>query len=112
MIPETIKVRGIPINRDEVIAKELEIGGMLFDEPVFKDRNKKEACANVLRALDRKLKVYQQTFKTKDLPPYLDIGDRSWLYVPVNLFPPDSYIVVIGKAAWFRVKRYMPVTKL
>ncbi len=107
-----VSVRGIPVDAAEVVQKELEMGAMLFDESVFDTLQKQIACANVIVSLDKKLRVYQETHKTRQLPEYLDIGDKSWLYIPMFIFKPDSDIITprtkdkpAGLVAWFRVKR-------
>ena len=118
MTRQTIPVRGIPISRDEVISKELEIGWQLFDESTFDTQEKRVACANVILALDLALRQWQEQNSTERLPQYLDIGDRSWFYVPIDLFPPNSGITMVktkarpaGLVAWFRVKRGFSIKK-
>lgn len=108
-----ISIRGIPIDAAEVVMKELELGAMLFDESMFNTPTKRIACANVIVELDRQLRVYQETRKTRQLPQYLDIGDKSWLYIPHWIFDPEGGEVIslrtkdkpAGLVAWFRVKR-------
>lgn len=107
-----VSVRGIPVDAAEVVQKELELGAMLFDESVFDTLNKQIACANVIVALDKRLRVYQETHMTRQLPETIDIGDKSWLYIPMHIFKPDSDIITLqtrekpaGLIAWFRVKR-------
>lgn len=114
MNSSTTLVRGIPMLTDEVIAMELQFGGQLFDESTFDTTAKKVACANVIHELDRYLRVWQEKNHTTELPDYLpDFPDRSWLYIPVALFPPDSGMVALrtirnpaGLIAWFRVKKH------
>lgn len=108
-----IQVRGIPIPTDDVVAFELEFGGQLFDESTFDTKDKKIACANVIRELDRYLRIWQEKNMTRELPEYLpNFPDRAWLYIPVDLFPPGSGVIIgrskerpAGLVAWFRVKR-------
>lgn len=108
-----VSVRGIPVDAAEVVQKELELDAMLFDESMFDTASKRIACANIIFALDTKLRVYQETKMTWDLPQTIDIGDGGWLYIPVWLFPPDSGIITpqtrdkpAGLVGWFRTKRY------
>jgi len=110
-----IKVRGIPMLRLEVAWHEERLGGMLFDESVFHNEIKKKACANVIKALDRALKIYLVKKDLPDLPEEpvaIDIYDPGWLYIPVKLSGPESGIVYMptkespaGKVAWFRIKK-------
>lgn len=114
----TITVRGIPIPIDDVIAKELEYGAQLFDESTFKTLEQQVACANVILVLDKALRQWQEQNNTRRLPEYLDVGDRSWFYIPVDLFPPEAGITMMrtkarpaGLVAWFRTKRNFAVKR-
>lgn len=108
-----INVRGIPIPVDDVVAFEMEFGGMLFDESAFDTHDKKVACANVIVELDRYLRIWQEKNNTRELPEYLpNFPDKTWLYIPVSLYPPGSGVTILrtsdrpaGLNAWFRVKR-------
>jgi hypothetical protein len=114
-----VSIRGIPVDAAEVVQKELEMGAMLFDESVFSTLQKQIACANVIVELDRRLRVYQETRRTRELPEYLDIGDKSWLYIPHWIFDPKGGDVItlqteekpMGLVAWFRVKRNFKAIK-
>lgn len=115
---EVILVRGIPFLAEEIEEMQHKLDAQLFDESMFADDFAKQAyCANVLRALDTVLKQWQVKHNTRDLPEYIDIGDKLWFYIPVNLFPPeeeqgiDAIIVMptkerpAGLVGWYRRRR-------
>jgi len=101
---ELIYVRGIPVSRLEVAAISMRYDAHLFDEVMFMNNEAKRiACANVIHELDKKLAI--ETKRLGKRPEELDIGDKSWLYIPIPLSGPDT-IIQTNKVAWFRVKRY------
>lgn len=116
---DTIFVRGIPIATWEVVQFEQKFGGMLFDESVFSTMDKKIACANVIVQLDKQLRLYFEKNRTRALPDAVDIGDPSWIYIPVAFMPPDDTTIMTpfttekpaGLVGWFRTKRFYLVKK-
>lgn len=112
-----ILVRGVPVPQIDVILKQEELGAQLFDESVFADREKKVACANIIFALDTALARFRVANPTR-LPDAFDIGDSSWLYIPVDIFAPETGITTgpskdkpVGLIGWFRIKKYYRVTR-
>lgn len=122
MQPDVIYVRGIPMLAWEVIQHQDRLGAQLFDESMFATIQKKQACANVIVALDIALRKYLEKEGWREVPDekiiVIDIGDPAWKYIPVKLFPSDGIVTVArtkdspaGKVAWFRMKRMFAVRK-
>lgn len=109
MIPEDeiMYIRGIPVSRLEVASISMRYDAHLFDEVMFMhDEAKRIACANVIVELDKRLAI--ETKKQGKRPTELDIGDKSWLYIPIPLSGPDT-LIQTNKVAWFRIKKYHKV---
>ncbi len=120
---EIMWVRGVPIQTVEVFTKQEELGAQLFDECVFKGSLERRACASVILTLDRALKIYLEKRDLRRLPEQeiivIDIGDPSWKYVPIKLFPQDGFAISFptrespaGKVAWFRYRKVHTTRKL
>jgi hypothetical protein len=111
---EVIYVRGIPVSKLDVYVQQERLGAQLFDESMFRSLQKQIACATVISQLDVE---YRKSIEKKgplgvDEIRRIDIGDPSWLYIPVNIFGPDTGVVMMpsknspgGKMAWFRYRR-------
>ncbi len=118
-ITETVRVRGIPVGRMEVIQFEQKFGGMLFDESNMSTRAKKIACANAIVVLDKQLRTMQELKGDADyLPDSVDIGDVSWLYIPVGFKSPVETITIhtprtkkflAGIVGWFRIRKHIAI---
>ncbi len=114
---ETVMVRGVPVSRMEVIQFEQKFGGMLFDESSMSTGTKKTACANVIVVLDRQLRTMQELRGDASyLPDSVDIGDVSWLYIPVGFKSPVETITIrtprtrkflAGIVGWFRIRKHI-----
>lgn len=107
---EWVVVRGIPVARWEIVQLQDRLGAQLFDESLFKEQHKRLACANVITALDRRLRYMQELAKDPSyIPDSVDIGDVSWLYIPVSF---AGFTTVrtkkfpAGVVGWFRFKKY------
>lgn len=120
---DVVYIRGIPIGRQEVYFHQQRLGAQLFDESMFNDRHKQQACATIIYELDRTYRRYIEKYgePTENSEPIrLDIGDPSWVYIPVPLFNPsfESTGILsiktkekpVGLIAWFRYKKqYKPI---
>lgn len=113
---EFIFVRGIPVLRSEVYMHQQRLGAQLFDESMFCSNDvKRYACATVVRELDIKLGVViaSRRYPLNDNEiTLIDIGDPSWVYIPVSLFGKESPILTVpskdkpaGLVAWFRMRK-------
>lgn len=111
---EYIAVRGLPIKLEEIALQQYRLGANLFDESVFSTRTKKIACANVLVELDKQFarSVAKKGPLGREEIRVIDIGDPSWLYIPIMLMPPGGNIIVggsknspAGKPGWFRMRK-------
>lgn len=105
-----IHIRNFPIMVEEVMRLQEETGGQLFDESCFIEHHKKVACAQVIFALDTKYE--QLRLMSGGVPPQrVDIGDPSWIYIPVDMFAGTSARILktqdkpAGFVAWFRARR-------
>ncbi len=114
MVEEVIYVRGIPVSKLDVYVQQERLGAQLFDESMFRSLQKQIACATVISQLDVE---YRKSIEKRgplgvDEIRRIDIGDPSWLYIPVNIFGPDAGVIMVGtkdspagKVAWFRYRR-------
>lgn len=115
MDEEVIYVRGVPISKLDVYVQQERLGAQLFDELMFlHNRQKQLACATVISQLDFEYKRSVERIGPLGVDEIrrIDIGDPSWLYIPVNIFGPESGVIVMptkdspaGKMAWFRYRR-------
>lgn len=117
MNSEKILVRGVPVSIEDIKVVQDNFGVQLFDESVFEADFQKTACANILVELDRKVFEWQVKNKTGELPDALDIGDKSWIYLPIYIFNPSQVNPLptpdhpAGLLAWFRAKKGWRVQK-
>lgn len=120
---EYIFVRGIPMKRTEVAMHQARLGAQLFDESMFVEFRKKMACASVIKQLDYSLRQYIEKHGRigTDKIVTIDIGDPSWVYIPVLLFaPPEQSGIVmmsskekpVGLVGWFRMKKQYQTAKI
>lgn len=113
-----IFIRGVPVTRLEVYVMQERLGAQLFDESMFRNIEKRKACADVIYTLDQKLGEFLAKAGLYEIPDdpnniiQLDIGDPSWYYIPIKLFPSTAKVIIgkskdrpAGVVAWFRARK-------
>lgn len=113
---EFLLVRGIPVPKVDVYLMQEKLGAQLFDESCFSGQDKKIACINIIYELDTMLRRFREN-NGGLMPDAFDINDPGWIYIPVEIFDPDTGITTapsknkpVGLVGWFRAKKYHRVS--